>query len=166
MTESDRSFNAGRLDESVRYARRAALLYVPGAEHVDAAYQRMLAIARGAEVARDKATAALAWRAIRAASVETAHGLSPQREELFLARSALSRLNKADAVAGTVPRSTEKSWRAGLLSGSFLLSIGACIGTVLWALGADGHWRSRRALLGALVAGVGSLLWGVALLVV
>ena len=51
MLESDAAFNAGEIRPATAHARRAATLYVPGAPHVDQAYARLFAIARGAEAA-------------------------------------------------------------------------------------------------------------------
>lgn len=165
MLDSDRAFHQGRLTESVHYARRAALLYVPGAGHVEAAYERLFAIARGAEVARDKETAAMAWRAVRAAATGTSHGWVPMAERRTEAVQALRRLNEAVPVAGTIPGRTSEGVRAGMLACSFLLALAACVGVVLTAMSPSGSWNGRRAIVPAVVAGVSGVLWGVSLIV-
>ncbi|MET0411412.1 MAG: hypothetical protein ABW217_08940, partial [Polyangiaceae bacterium] len=67
LARSDAAFDRGALEPALLHARRAALLYVPGASHVTAAYERIRAIALGSERAREPVMAAAAWRAMRAA---------------------------------------------------------------------------------------------------
>ena len=91
LEEAEQAFDRGELRESVRKARAAAGYFVPYAPHVDAAYARLVVIARGAETAGDLHLAAFAWNAVRAAAVESAApGFS--RPELSLSSRNLARL--------------------------------------------------------------------------
>jgi hypothetical protein len=49
MTLSDAAFRHADLELALAHARRAAVLYAPGAPHVDAAFARLVAIAVGSE---------------------------------------------------------------------------------------------------------------------
>jgi hypothetical protein len=65
--ESDLAFHRGDLREAVRKAEVAFLAYVPGSEHVSAAEERLVAVARGAEAEKNFALARSAWEALRVA---------------------------------------------------------------------------------------------------
>lgn len=65
LAASERAFDQGELRESVRLAGRAATLAVPGADHVELAYRRLVIIARGAEAAGRPHLAAFAWNTVR-----------------------------------------------------------------------------------------------------
>lgn len=92
MQASDAAFDAGELELAVRHARRAAGLYVPDSEHVARAYERLRAVATGAERARDTALATAAWRATRAAATESRHLWASGPRELAEANLSLARL--------------------------------------------------------------------------
>lgn len=92
MHQSDAAFNAGDVRQAVVHARRAAGLYVPGASHVQQAYDRMLAAAKGAEAAGDAGLARFAWSSVRAAALESRHLGAPRRSELERAELNLARL--------------------------------------------------------------------------
>ena len=51
LTASDSAFDAGDLRLALEHARRGATLYAPGAPYVERAYERLIAIALGAEAA-------------------------------------------------------------------------------------------------------------------
>src|SRR6478735_3616063 len=51
LSASDAAFDRGELGSALDHARRGATLYAPGAPHVDRAYERMNALATGAEAA-------------------------------------------------------------------------------------------------------------------
>lgn len=78
---------------AITQAAAAARWYVPGAPHVPAAYARLVHVARTAEVDRDPAMALLAWRAVRAAALDTAWLVQPHQDELALANAAIARLS-------------------------------------------------------------------------
>jgi hypothetical protein len=98
LRASDREFDQGNLPDATLYARRAATAYVPGAPHVRAAYERLVAIATGAEASGDRASATAAWRAVRAAELETRHLWVPHPEQLARADQNLARLAAIAAV--------------------------------------------------------------------
>jgi hypothetical protein len=89
---SDQAFDRGDVREATLHARRAAVLYAPGAPHVSPAYRRLEAIAKGAEAAGEVEVAKQAWQAIRGAALETRHIWIPRRAELRLANQNLQRL--------------------------------------------------------------------------
>ncbi len=71
MKQSDQAFHEGDLRASIRFARKAALSYVPGSSHVGAAHARLEAIARGAEAEGNFEIARLAWDSLRLVHVQT-----------------------------------------------------------------------------------------------
>lgn len=99
MLASDKAFDAGHEERSLRRARAAARWYYPGAAHVTAAYDRMRAIALGAEGSGDRALALLAWRNLRGATTETRH--------LGDAASNTTRRNATDNVVRLLAASTQ-----------------------------------------------------------
>jgi hypothetical protein len=161
MLESDRAFDAGQLGLAVLHARRAATAYVPGARHVISGYERMRAVARGAERERDVALARSAWGALRAAAIESRHLWQPHPEALAEADAELARLS-GRAPAGVA--------RPGSSSGAPLggLGLGAAAALLGWGLWrgdpAPGAQQRRSARLAALACLTGVIAWGLALL--
>jgi hypothetical protein len=98
LARSDAAFDRGDLLDSIAEARRAAIAYAPGAPHVTAAYDRLVAIAIGAEATGRSDVAQRAWDAIRGAALETRHVSTPHADMLDRANANLSRLR---ARAGT-----------------------------------------------------------------
>jgi hypothetical protein len=92
MEKSDVAFHKGELRLSVRHAEKAALAYVPGAEHVLAAYDRLEAIARGAESEDNIPLALIAWDALRLVHARTSYPGRPRSEVEDRAMEALKRL--------------------------------------------------------------------------
>jgi hypothetical protein len=166
LRASDVAFDAGHLEEAIRHARRAATSYVPGADHVDAAFARLRAVAVGAERARDTLLAQSAWRAMRAAALETRHVWSPRARELEQADSNLRRL--AGVASAEAPSRLDAA-RAPHTIWVVALGLGfACAWTGLaglfWrGMGASGHWVLGRMRLPALVFSLGLLVFGLAL---
>jgi hypothetical protein len=101
MEKSDRAFDAGQLPLATLHARRAATLYVPGAAHVSAAYERLIAIAVGAEAAGQPVIAQQAWRAVRGAALETRHVHVARAAELERANVNLARLQAHAGASGS-----------------------------------------------------------------
>ena len=97
LAKSDAAFDRGDLREAILHARRAAVLYAPGAPHVNAAFARLRAVAVGAEAAGDPEVARQAWGAVRGAALETRHVTAPHQAEIDRANSALARLQTAGA---------------------------------------------------------------------
>jgi hypothetical protein len=162
MLESDRAFDAAELELALLHARRAATAYVPGARHVASGYERLRAIARGAERERDIALASSAWGAVRAAATESRHLWQPHPDQLREAEGELARLS------GGVTAAT--AWRLDGLSVALLVALvlGAAVAFLGWGL-----WRADdgldvlerpRARIGALACLLGVIAWGVALL--
>jgi hypothetical protein len=144
MRESDRAFDAGELTLAVRHARRAAALYVPGAAHVELGFERLVAVAVGAERARNPELAMTAWRAVRAAAIESRHVWLPHARELEQADLNLARLSGVPSAAVELvdADATRSAWVlmqslgfAGALAGLFALSWRGVTrsGRVLWA---------------------------------
>lgn len=95
LTLSDEAFHQGDMRRSIAEARAAALSYVPGGEHVQASYERLEAIARGAESQGDKELARVAWDTLRVVLEQTEYPGRPPSEVLERARSNLRRLREA-----------------------------------------------------------------------
>jgi hypothetical protein len=165
LAASERAFDAGQVELALQHARRAAAAYVPGAVHVDGAYERLRAIARGAELARDPELARLAWSAVRGAAWESHHVWQPRAAELREADAQLARLD------GPVPAGARQavSFAPRRGAGFVLALVGGAIAAVFglwWLLGQE---RSLRAAgsgvrLAAVSCLVGVLAWGWALL--
>src|ERR1041385_469444 len=79
LKASDASFDRGDLAEATLHARRAATLYAPGAPHVAAAFERLRAIALGAEASGNVNMARRAWGASRGALLERRNIGAPYR---------------------------------------------------------------------------------------
>jgi hypothetical protein len=95
MLLSDTAFHSGDLRTSIVHAKAAALAYVPGSEHVLAAYARLEAIAKGAEARGDLLLARWAWETLRNVHVATDY---PGRPSSALERDAtagIERINSA-----------------------------------------------------------------------
>jgi hypothetical protein len=168
LLESDRAFDGGRLELAVEHARAAAAAYVPGAEHVALGYARLRAVAFGAERARDVELAMAAWRAMRAAAVESRHLWQPHPEELRQADRQLARLQ---SYPESPPADADLGGSAGLplaVLGGLVLGA-ACATLGLFGLCAreatdTGNRSTTRARLAALSCLVGVLFWSVALI--
>jgi len=155
MRESDRAFDAGQLELAVQHARRAAGDYVPGAEHVTRGYERLRAIARGAEREQNVELARFAWRSLRSAAVDSAHLWVPHPEALREADAELARLVGREPPGGAAPRVEGRG--IGLVASASV----ACLGLLAWCgTGGLDERRGRRALLR--VAALSCLLGGVA----
>jgi hypothetical protein len=163
LAASDQAFAAGELELSLRHARRAALAYVPGARHVDAAYARLRAVAAGAERDRDRVLAASAWEAMRIAALESGHLWRPRARELEQADGNLARLRGLSAAEWKALRPPEplRPLSALLLGAGFLVALLALIGLCAGAWSASGRWRTARAAWPALgwCVGMGALTW-------
>jgi hypothetical protein len=173
LAKSDAAFDRGDLRESVLYARRAALLYAPGAPHVGAAYARLGAIAVGAEATGQGEVARQAWGAVRGAALETRHLWTPRGADLARANANLARL-----ASGAGSASPERERMARILArddaprAGWVLVLGAGFGSfaaglalALGALGgvsAEGRPPARKLLLSVALALVGVACWTLA----
>ena len=165
LAASERAFDAGQVELALQHARRAALAYVPGAPHVDDAYERLRAIARGAELARDPELARLAWSAVRGAAWESHHLWQPRAAELREADVQLARLD------GPRPDGARPIQRSEPPRGfGFVLALAGGLTTAVfglwWLLGRERSVSSRGlgARLAAVSCLIGALAWGWALL--
>jgi hypothetical protein len=160
MAESDRAFDAGQLELAVRHARRAASAELPGAEHVRLGYERLRAVARGAERERNLDLARWSWQGVRAAALESRHLWQPHAAELNEADAELARLSPQPRPLGQRRDAHGPALALALMGGA------GCAG--LGLLGLCSHeaseaWdrRPRRLRLAALstLVGVASWIW-------
>jgi hypothetical protein len=174
LRQSDQAFDEGDIARATLHARRAAVAYAPGAPHVERAYTRLKALARGSEAAGDLSGALYAWRAVRAAALETRHVFVVHGADLEFANQAIARLqamsgepvSEAEHKRNTLrlyqtleaPHAPGPA-RAILLSGGLLF---ACLGLAVLAffgVSPDGGFRRRGALFGAGALIVGVVCW-------
>jgi hypothetical protein len=182
LAASDTAFNRGDVRNAAFHARRAAIWYAPGAPHVDRAYERLLAVAKGAEALGDRETALYAWNAVRGAALETRHVWVPRADDLEEANRNLARLGSAtpagpeSVVGDTSPaeRRTADRERAerelsapvtptplrslSLLTG-FLLVATAFAHAAWLGLTPDGGWVRPRLLVSLGLALGGAAVW-------
>lgn len=173
--KSDAAFDTNDLHGAIQHARRAASAYAPGAPHVERGYQRLMAIARGAEAAGQPDVALLAWQAQRAAVLESASLLRPSRERLEEANRNLARLQaaktapegeRAELAKRLFARAQERRdartpWGALLAGGLLLAAVG--LGWFAFrAVAADGSVSWLRGRWGLLTFGLGAALWAAA----
>jgi hypothetical protein len=92
ILETDAAIRQQDWPAATARARVAAGWYAPGAPHVAAAYARLLHIARTCEASNDTDDALPAWRAMRAAAIETEWALQTHGREIELANTAIARL--------------------------------------------------------------------------
>lgn len=174
LEQSDRAFHRGAVEDAVLHARRAAILYAPGAPHVERAYQRLFAVALGAEAAGDAQTAQLAWRAVRGAALESAHLWVARHGDLERANKSLARLTSNRATNGDARaaygRALEQLSHDRRPRGTplVLLAVGlvlAAAGLILvgaQGLASDGRLSLLDARWGVILAIIGAACWTVA----
>ncbi|MEO7034889.1 MAG: hypothetical protein ABI548_13350 [Polyangiaceae bacterium] len=176
LSASNSAFDRGDLEASLDHARRGATLYAPGAPHVTRAYERLIAIALGAESAGQPKVAFLAWQAVRSAALESRHVWLPRQGELDRANQNLARLealardvNDADRpktqtqalsrlAADDAP---EPLWIAVLGLGFSLALIGLGL-TAFRALDVNGKVSFAAARWGLLLFAIGAACWTLA----
>lgn len=179
LKKSDEAFNKGDLPNATSYARSAAVMYAPGAPHVDRAYTRLIAIAVGAEAAGQKRAAQLAWQAVRSSALETRHVFTPHAADLQRANDNLARLEQAvnrapDAPDPRIALEQAKSelarddapsarWLAVLIIGFAAAAAG--LGVVgVRGIAKDGAITLGRAKIGIVLTVLGAACWTVAVL--
>jgi hypothetical protein len=177
LRESDAAFHRGDVRTAAHHARRAAVLYAPGAPHVERAYARLKAIAAGAEAAGDRTLAEMAWRSIRAAALETRSLLPARPAELAQANLNLARLSLGADLDRHQAERSEKDRLAVLAESGAPGAIWACLASLGFALISAGlalvGWRGvapdgslvpSGLYLGSLLAAIGTACWTLALL--
>ncbi len=176
LRESDAAFHRGDVRTAAQHARRAAVLYAPGAPHVERAYARLKAIAAGAEAAGDRPLAEMAWRSIRGACLETRSVLPARPAELAQANLNLARLSlsaeldrhqaersEKDRLAVLAENGAPGALWASLASLGFAL-IGAGLALVGWrGVAPDGSLVRNGLYLGSILAAIGTACWTLAL---
>lgn len=175
IAASDAAFDANDLHATIQHARRAASAYVPGAPHVARGYQRLFAVARGAEASGRPELAMLAWQAERAAVLESASFWQPFPERLEEANRNLARLSASKSLAeaertesaqrlfklAQSQSSEQGHWGALLAAGLLIAGLG-----LGWfagrALAPDGRIAWLRGRWGLLTFAFGAALWALA----
>jgi hypothetical protein len=173
---SDAAFDRGDLLPSLEHARRSATLYAPGAPHVARAYERLIAIATGAEAAGQSKVAFLAWQAVRSAALESRHVWLPEQANLDRANQNLARLETlareaSDAdLSRTQARALSRldaddapapAWIA-LLGFGFLLALAGLGLCAFRGLEPSGKLSLARTRLGLLLFAIGAACWTLA----
>ena len=176
LAQSDTAFDGGNLRPALEHARRSATLYVPGAPHVDRAYERLIAIALGAEAAGQPKTAFLAWQGVRSAALESRHVWLSHPAELERANQNLSRLEvlargSGEADQRAVQRLAFDRLRAdgapapgwiAVLGTGFLLALAGLALFAFRGLDKTGRISVRRAQLGLALFAIGAACWTLA----
>ena len=175
IAASDAAFDADDLHGAIQHARRAASAYAPGASHVEQGYQRLLAVARGAEATGRPELAMLAWQAERAAVLESASLWHPFAERLEEANRNLARLSASKSLAEGERRETaqrlfkeaqsqsaERAPWGALLAGGLLLAALGLGWFAARALAPDGRIEWLRGRWGLLTFALGAALWAAA----
>ena len=176
LSASDAAFDRGELAGALDHARRGATLYAPGAPHVERAYERMNALALGAEAAGQPKIAFLAWQAMRSAELESRHVWLPRQAELERANQNLARLEalsrdspgsdrgKTQSQALTrlsADDAPDPAWIA-VLGAGFLLSLAGLSLFAFRGLNRTGKLSFARARLGLLLFAIGAACWTLA----
>ncbi len=176
LAKSDASFDSGDLRPALEHARRSATLYAPGAPHVDRAYERLTAIALGAEASGQPKLAFLAWQAERSAALESrhlwiAHTSELERANQNLARLEVSARGATDAESGKLEQQAQgrladdnapdPAWIA-VLGAGFLLALGGLGLFSFQGVDRAGHVSPRRAQLGVALFVLGAACWAFA----
>ena len=166
---------AGKTELAILHARRAAEWYAPGAPHVPAAYQKLVALARLSESRGDPASALLAWRAVRHAALSSRWAVVSYADELQQANASIARLASRSSTSASIgappveelqgnlaeglsrdvhPRT---SWVAVMLLGFAMLAGGAGYAVQRGATGQGYSWLQARWALA--VAAAGAVAW-------
>jgi hypothetical protein len=176
LAASNAAFDRGELVPSLEHARRSATLYAPGAPHVTLAYERLIAIAIGAEAAGQPKVAFLAWQAVRSAALESRHVWLPRQSELDRANQNLARLEalardpteadqsktQTQALSRLVADDAPAPAWILVLGVGFLLSLVGLALSAARGLDASGKLSLGRARLGLLLLAIGAACWTLA----
>ena len=176
LAASNAAFDRGELVPSLEHARRSATLYAPGAPHVTLAYERLIAIAIGAEAAGQPKVAFLAWQAVRSAALESRHVWLPRQCELDRANQNLARLEALARDPGDTDRSKTQTQALSrlvaddapapawilVLGMGFLLSLVGLALSAARGLDPSGKVSFGRARLGLLLLAIGAACWTLA----
>lgn len=171
---AEAAFDRGDLAESIRWARRAANLTVPGASHPARAYVRLEVIARGAEAVGQVDLSIAAWDAIRAAALESSYPGSAERPDLERVNRNLARLRTRKAVQQPVSVAHQDAERellqkldeaGGRAPGTPLLALGFVLGVLglgfagVWGVSTEGRLSPSRLVIGVAITAIGVACW-------
>ena len=139
LRQAAQAEQAGDVVEAIRWYRRAARWYVPGAPHVREAYDSLERLALAAEERGDAAVALRAWRGVRNSILATRSFYVPYSERLDPANQRIAALMAQTEGAAADPKATEQErqqWHYELLSRddapSVFWSVVALLGFALW----------------------------------
>jgi hypothetical protein len=173
LSKSDAAFDKGDLRDAILFARRAAVLYAPGAPHVSAAYARLRAVALGAESTGQLEIARQAWGATRGAALETRHFVTPRELDLERANASLARLAGVNDATGAAREkmakvlarddAPEAPWVL-LLGAGFALFAAGLVSFVSAGVAPSGEVSQRAIWISALVTAAGVACWALAVL--
>jgi hypothetical protein len=170
VKRADDAIARGDVDAAIAHAMRATKWYVPFAPHVEAAYDRLRAIARKAEAAGDVDGALVAWQAIRAGARGTKSLWQPFEDRLAEADAHVATLLASKPPPGVErdePREQRAREHLELLATSAAPKPAAVValyvGLAAWLYGAHRalsalrakQARARLAWTGAVIASVG-----------
>jgi len=177
LGKGDAAAARGESAEAIRWWRRAARWYVPGAGHVTDAYDRLRGSAEAAAKRGDVPTALEAWRAIRRSVHATRSVFTPFEDRLAEANRNIAALMAGLETDRHGTRDERERFHHGLLDRqvgpALSWSILALLGLALWvgggfAFAAFGISKRdelvrKPALWAAAAIGSGLLLWMVGL---
>jgi hypothetical protein len=180
ILETDAAIRQQDWPAATARARVAAGWYAPGAPHVRAAYARLLHIARTCEANSDADSALPAWRAMRAAAIETEWALQTHEREIELANTAIARLTSGSprpllAHEETDPqaerrmqailarRDTPRAPLIGAIVVGLGLAVAGALGVASRGLSVDGQIRWQAARVPAAIGVAGFVLYAAAL---
>ena len=173
LQKSDAAFDKGDLRDAILYARRAAVLYAPGAPHVSAAYARLRAVALGAEATGQLEIARQAWGATRGAALETRHFGTPRELDLERANASLARLAGVSDATGAAREKMAKALARDdapqapwvlLLGAGFVLFAAGIVSFVTSGVAVSGELSRRGIWVSAALAFAGFACWTLAVL--
>lgn len=179
LADGDAAMARGDLDEAIGRWRRAARWYVPGAPHVNHAYDRLEELARQAESQGDVDMALAAWRGVRGSILATRSFYTPHAGRLEPANQRIAELMAELEARDEVAASTGESQAARVSFHHELLrrdrapsvfwSVVAIFGFALWLGGgllfalrgvtADDKLVPRMAAYAGLMVVSGLLVW-------
>jgi hypothetical protein len=162
LSDGDAALAAKRPADAIAAWESAARWYLPGAPHVDEAYDRLRQFATTYK-------SLAAWRAIRSAARATRHLWQPHGDQLAAADAAITELAATDperAPAGGPDPAKFSTWHAERLAADPRPSTGAAAlaiaGIVCWLAGMALLIRRQTRVHGA-IAVAGVALWALGL---
>jgi hypothetical protein len=187
LAAGDAALVRGDQDEAIGRWRRAARWYVPGASHVDGAYERLETLARQAQEQGDIDTALAAWRGIRGSIMATRSFYTPHRHRLDPANQRIAALmaevesnsessgqrNRESRDEASGSQSERQRWHYELLrrdpGPSVFWSVVAILGFALWLGGgflfalrgvtSDDTLVPRTAMYAGIMVASGLIVW-------